>query len=122
MVPYRDNGHLTRAQRKFNAMLSSCRIVAEHAFGKAKQRFRYLYHSRGVSLVRTVKLVYACCILHNLVNTDDSEIFTDGDVGPDTTWDTNNVEDLMLEGFEFVNDEPGNDLRNELCRQLCAAA
>ncbi|EZA61930.1 hypothetical protein X777_04741, partial [Ooceraea biroi] len=38
-----DNGHLTRAQRRFNQKLSSCRVV-ENAFGCLKQRFRQFYH------------------------------------------------------------------------------
>lgn len=43
MVPYRNNGHLTRAQRHFNNKLSSCRVVIENAFDCLKQRFRQ-YH------------------------------------------------------------------------------
>ncbi|XP_053968027.1 putative nuclease HARBI1 [Anastrepha ludens] len=33
MVPYRDNGHLTREEKKFNTRLSSTRVFIEQAFG-----------------------------------------------------------------------------------------
>ncbi|XP_032682473.1 putative nuclease HARBI1 [Odontomachus brunneus] len=33
IVPYKDNGHLTRAQRHYNRKLSSCRVIVENAFG-----------------------------------------------------------------------------------------
>ncbi|XP_071651213.1 uncharacterized protein [Temnothorax longispinosus] len=44
IVPYKDNGHLTRRQRTFNQKLSSSRVIIENAFGCLKQRFRQLYH------------------------------------------------------------------------------
>jgi len=40
IVPYKDNGQLTRNQRKFNQKLNSCRVVVENTFGCLKQRFR----------------------------------------------------------------------------------
>lgn len=39
MVPYKDNGHLTRNQKEFNRKLSSCRIVVEHVFGELSKNF-----------------------------------------------------------------------------------
>lgn len=42
MVPYKDNGHLTLAQKNFNRILSSSRVVVEQAFGKLIGRFRKL--------------------------------------------------------------------------------
>ncbi|XP_036346393.1 putative nuclease HARBI1, partial [Rhagoletis pomonella] len=44
VTPYRDNGHLTNAQKYFNLNLSSGRIAIEHSFGMLKQRFRQLYY------------------------------------------------------------------------------
>lgn len=68
IVPYRDNGHLTRAQRTFNAKLSSCRVIIENAFGCLKQRFRQLYHFKLRDIVRMVRVIHVCCVLHNIVN------------------------------------------------------
>lgn len=42
MIPYKDNGHLSECQKKFNKALSSSRIVVEQAFGKLIGRFRKL--------------------------------------------------------------------------------
>ncbi|CAC5422096.1 unnamed protein product [Mytilus coruscus] len=42
LTPYRDNGHLTQQQKKFNHYLSMNRVVIERAFGLLKGRFRRL--------------------------------------------------------------------------------
>ncbi|XP_018359987.1 PREDICTED: putative nuclease HARBI1 [Trachymyrmex cornetzi] len=42
MVPFRDNGHLTNAQKNFNYCLSSTRMQIERAIGHLKVRFRIL--------------------------------------------------------------------------------
>jgi len=57
MVPYRDNGHLTRAQIHFNYRLSTCRVIAEHFIGILKQRFRQLYHLKLRNIVRMVQII-----------------------------------------------------------------
>lgn len=36
IVPYKDNGHLTRNQRIFNQKLSSCRVIIETRLFKAE--------------------------------------------------------------------------------------
>ncbi len=36
MRPYRDNGHLTARQKRFNRKLNAARVVIEHAFGIMK--------------------------------------------------------------------------------------
>ncbi|XP_068673175.1 putative nuclease HARBI1 [Montipora foliosa] len=42
ITPFRDNGHVTRDQRKFNKVLSSLRQVVERAIGLLKGRWRKL--------------------------------------------------------------------------------
>jgi len=68
LTPYKDNGHLTAAQRNFNKTLSSERIDIEHTFGLLKQRFRQLYYTKlkGVKLIS--HFVRACVVLHNLAD------------------------------------------------------
>jgi len=73
-VPYRDNGQLTRAPINFNQKLSSCRITTENTFANLKQRFK-LYHFKLCNIVRMVQVIYACCILHNIANANDMDIF-----------------------------------------------
>jgi len=72
---HRDNGQLTRVQINFNQKLSSCRITAENTFADLKQRFRQLYHFKLCNIVRMVQVIYACCILHNIENANDMDIF-----------------------------------------------
>ena len=40
--PVKDNGTLTREQKKFNKQLSKAKIVSEHAIGKTKGRWQVL--------------------------------------------------------------------------------
>lgn len=66
LTPYRDNGHLTNVQRRFNTKHSKTRVVIERAFGTLKGRFRklkyiYMYNTEMIPLV-----ILACCILHNI--------------------------------------------------------
>lgn len=42
ITPFRDNGHLTDDQRKFNKVLSSVRQVVERTIGLLKGRWRKL--------------------------------------------------------------------------------
>lgn len=42
ITPYKDNGHLTRNQQKFNRAHSATRVVIEQSFGFLKSRFRCL--------------------------------------------------------------------------------
>lgn len=72
MVPYRDNGHLTRAQKKFNHLLSSKRVVIEHAYGMLQARFRRLKYLHMLLMSEIKNVILACCILHNLcINNED---------------------------------------------------
>lgn len=116
--PYRDNGHLTRAQRQFNYKLSSCRVVVENAFGCLKQRFRQLYHFKLRDIVRMVQMIHACCVLHNLANARDLNLFEpplyDEYQDPEANIDIININnDEAIQGNEH-----SRILRDELCRQL----
>lgn len=42
LTPFRDNGHLTRDQKKYNQVHSSIRVTVERAFGLLKGRFVWL--------------------------------------------------------------------------------
>lgn len=66
MKPFRDNGHLTRRQRRFNYRLSSARVVIERAFGLLKGRFRRLKLLDTKSIKTAVDTIIVCCIFHNI--------------------------------------------------------
>lgn len=121
LVPYKDNGHLTRAQRIYNRRLSSCRVIIENAFGCLKQRFRQLYHCQLRDIVRMVRVIHACCVMHNMASTADLEFFE----APIE----NEYPDMAAVGqVQVVNEEidlqreheNGVDVRNEICRRISA--
>ncbi|KAK5648193.1 hypothetical protein RI129_003085 [Pyrocoelia pectoralis] len=66
MVPFKDVGHLSLQQKKFNLVLSKSRAVIENAFALLKGRFRRLKYIETVKLEYIVLLIMAGTILHNL--------------------------------------------------------
>lgn len=66
MVPFKDNGHLTHAQNRFNIKLCSTRVVIEQAFGHLKCLFRRLKYLHVLELEYTKYIILTCCILHNI--------------------------------------------------------
>jgi DDE superfamily endonuclease len=93
MVPYRDNGHLTRAQKQYNTKLSATRVVIERAFALLKGRFRRL---KMLDMNRTdliPQCITACCVLHNLC-------LNLGDDSPD---------DMTDDGSSSSNNQMNND-------------
>lgn len=73
MVPYRDNGHLTRQQSRFNEALSSQRQVIERAL--LKGRWHKLQYLNLLSVKLMTIFIMAACVLHNfyLLNDDFDE-------------------------------------------------
>lgn len=66
MVPFKDNGHLSRQQKKFNKTLSSSRIVIEHAFGRLKGVWRRLKYLNNTNPSNLKYIIIGACILHNI--------------------------------------------------------
>jgi hypothetical protein len=65
MTPYKDHGHLTNVQRRYNTALSGTRIVVEHTFGILQGRWRILHFINVNSTLKAVNILTACCVLHN---------------------------------------------------------
>lgn len=59
-------------QRHYNKIHSQSRIVVEHTFGLLKSRWRILKFINVNKIEKAVKIITACCILHNIcyVNLD----------------------------------------------------
>ena len=64
--PVKDNGTLTREQKKFNKQLSKARIVSEHAIGKTKGSWRVLDKRLDEDSDRIPDTIIAACVLHNI--------------------------------------------------------
>lgn len=68
MVPYKDNGRMTIAQRSYNYKHSCNRMVVEHAFGLLKNKFPRVHSTLQVrTWDRAVNIILACMILHNFI-------------------------------------------------------
>ena len=66
IVPYRQTPNMQPSKVEFNRRLSSGRVAIEQAFGLLKCKWRRLSFVPFRTMRRTVYLVRACCILHNL--------------------------------------------------------
>ncbi|XP_064469730.1 putative nuclease HARBI1 [Ornithodoros turicata] len=65
LTPYRDNGHLSTAQKCFNKRLCRARVTIERAFGLLKNRYRRLFRveTRRPDIIVTIMIT--ACVLHN---------------------------------------------------------
>ncbi|XP_017481300.1 PREDICTED: putative nuclease HARBI1 [Rhagoletis zephyria] len=106
VTPYRDNGHLTNAQKYFNLNLSSGRIAIEHSFGMLKQRFRQIYYCKLRGMEKLCHFIRACCVLHNIANEDDLDFICD--TSPDVTDDFTAHGDISR----------GNHVRDPICQEI----
>ena len=66
IVPYKDNGHLSRKEKLFNQRLSSSRVVIEQAYGHLYGRFRRLVDLQVFVTRNATTLIITAAILHNL--------------------------------------------------------
>ena len=66
ITPFRDSGHLTRDQRKFNKVLSSLRQVLERAIGLLKEYWRKILYLDHLDERFSAKVIMAACVLNNV--------------------------------------------------------
>lgn len=76
MKEYGGRNYPTNARELFNLRHSSLRVTIERAFGALKNRFRILDNKPFHTYKTQVKLVLACCILHNwILGHGEDEVF-----------------------------------------------
>lgn len=107
ITPYKDNGHLSSTQKKFNMKLSSGRVAIEHSFGILKQRFRQLYYCKLRGAKKLCHFIRACCVLHNIAAETDLEF----------------ILEETDENFEEISEQygqapRGNAIRDQICQEL----
>lgn len=67
LVPFKDNGHLSTAQKYYNFCQSSARVVVERCFALLKGRLRSLMHCLPMTRVDLMaEYIVACCVVHNI--------------------------------------------------------
>lgn len=81
MIPFRNNGHLTAREKRFNTKLSSIRQIVERSFTLLKGRWRRLSCVEHTDLTLMVDVIMSTFVLHNfcLLHDDfDDGYFLDG--------------------------------------------
>ncbi|CAG8785403.1 16061_t:CDS:2 [Cetraspora pellucida] len=73
--------------------LSSMRIIIEQAFGYLKKRWRILNGVYCIDLERIVRIIYACCILHNICIDNNDILDEDDDINSKNNED---YEEIMI--------------------------
>lgn len=86
MIPFPRAMLGSELHRKCNFLQSSTRIVAEPAFGRLKESWKYLGCTiRGPNITTLPSVMHACCILHNML----VELSEEPDMEPTTAFDIN---------------------------------
>ncbi|KAF2898652.1 hypothetical protein ILUMI_07523 [Ignelater luminosus] len=67
MIPYRDNGHLSVEQKKYNAVHVKARAFIRRAFSRLKKKFKRLEYLELNNVKSVTDIVYAACVLHNFI-------------------------------------------------------
>ena len=91
MTPFRDNGHLTANQSRFNSRLSSVRQTVERCNRLLKGRWRKLQFLDHLDMELMVLCIISTCVLHNFCLTHDD--FDEGYFGNDDDDDDDEDDD-----------------------------
>lgn len=110
MTPFRNNGNLNNAQLHHNTCLSITRIVVEHTFGLLKTRWRILHYINVNSVEKAVKIIVACCVLHNFCFVK-HDIWNDNEI-------ENNFNDQNGDLNHFRGDNAAVNKRNRITQNL----
>jgi hypothetical protein len=113
---YGGRNYPTNAKELFNLRHSSLRVTVERAFGALKGRFRILDNKPFHPYKTQVKLVLACCILHNwILGHGEDEVFPD-----EATWEPNSAEPNDLGEVEdpVVDNVPWGSRRDEMANLM----
>ena len=115
LTPYKDNGHLTRQQSRYNFIHSSTRMVVERSLALLKGRFRKLKTSMVKQRIQDVpEIVVAACVLHNICMMTEDDIHDFLHDEDDQNDDDDNDEDG---GFFFFLQQ-GEEKRRQVTRAL----
>ncbi|KAK1903768.1 putative nuclease HARBI1 [Dissostichus eleginoides] len=106
--PFQDNGRLTPQQRVYNYKTNRARVVVENAFGRLKGRWRCLMKRNDCRIDKIRTQVAACCVLHNLCESNGDEYRDEWTALPAT----------QLDDAPSIGEAGGQDTRTALMRHL----
>ncbi|CAG5056328.1 unnamed protein product [Parnassius apollo] len=99
LTPFRDNGHLSDQETRYNVVHASCRSIIERAFGLLKVKFRRLYHLNVQSVRMANVMIAASCTLHNFNLMH----------GQANIWDNSNFVNENRDDDDHNDDDIGDD-------------
>ncbi|XP_036141516.1 protein ANTAGONIST OF LIKE HETEROCHROMATIN PROTEIN 1 isoform X2 [Monomorium pharaonis] len=73
MIPYKDTGHLTDKEIRYNKLLSSTRMIVERSIGLLKGRWRCLLDKLPMPRTDLIPYYIISCVLHNICLLQDDE-------------------------------------------------
>lgn len=110
LVPFKDNGHLTAAQKYYNYCQSSARVVIERCFALLKGRIRSLLYRLPMQRIDLIsEYIIACCVVHNICLLHEDELI----VVPISCTDIS-----MQDYYDNVRQVNGIYKRNEIMNML----
>jgi hypothetical protein len=111
---YGGRNYPTNKKELFNLRHSSLRVMVERAFGALKNRFRILDKKPYHPYKTQVKLVLACCILHNwIVGHGQDEVFHD-----EATWEPNSSSTAPNDAFDAADNVAWAHRRDEIANMM----
>lgn len=109
MAPYKDNGNLTRRQKKYNYHHSQTRVVIEHTFGLLKGRWRRLLALGLKDVAEDTNFILAACVLHNFCYLRNDLVIQE------MAGDARRVEQQAFAFNDQQSKEVGSQKREEIC-------
>ncbi|KAJ8930821.1 hypothetical protein NQ314_016353 [Rhamnusium bicolor] len=67
LTPFRNTGHLTNGQIRYNTRFSSIRSIIERAFGLLKGKWKRLKYLDMSDMELLNEVITACCVLRNFI-------------------------------------------------------
>ncbi|XP_049535952.1 uncharacterized protein LOC125951274 isoform X2 [Anopheles darlingi] len=118
LVPFRSDGiSLSMAQQTFNDQLTQVHSAYQKIFQRLRQRFRQLSYLKGCHLLKVVKMVKVCCLLHNLSLPEELDLLED---------DTSETSHVQTTPFftrtcsvsSMANVQSGQQKREAICAEI----
>nr|XP_034569864.1 protein ALP1-like [Setaria viridis] len=111
---YGGRNYPTNKKELFNLRHSSLRVTVERAFGALKNRFHILDNKPYHPFKTQVKLVLACCILHNwIIGHGQDEVIPD-----EATWEPNCSSTAPADGSQTDDNLDWGTRRNEIANDM----
>jgi DDE superfamily endonuclease len=119
VVPFRQNGRLTREQKSFNNFHAKARQVIERSFALLFGRWRRLKNLKMQRIDMMAFVVLAACVLHNVcLEFDDDEVESYIQDGREATDDNGDDSTPASAYGQEENSSDAEAFRQELCDEL----